>query len=167
MTPVASRATRRDTRVLVAIMAGTFAAALVGGMASANASSFYAQLDKPAWAPPAWLFGPVWTVLYMTMAVAAWMAWKAGAPTATRSALAWYGLQLVANAAWTWCFFALRMGGLATAEILLLLALIVMTMLAFARLRPLAGALLIPYLLWVTYATALTIAVWRMNPGLL
>ena len=145
----------------------SFAAAAVGGVASAGAPAFYARLDKPGWAPPAWLFGPAWTVLFVLMGVAAWLVWKEREHPGARRALVLFVVQLAFNALWSWLFFAWQRGGLALAEVVLLEVLIVMTMVAFWRVRPLAGALLVPYALWVAYATALTAAVWRMNPSLL
>ncbi|HEX6373963.1 MAG TPA: TspO/MBR family protein [Longimicrobium sp.] len=145
----------------------SFAAAAVGGVASAGAGDFYQQLVKPGWAPPGWLFGPVWSVLYLLMGIAAWLVWRERGFRGARGALTLFVVQLAANALWTWLFFAWRRGALAFGEILLLWVLIAATIAAFWRVRPLAGALLIPYLLWVTFASALTFAVWRMNPGLL
>jgi tryptophan-rich sensory protein len=147
-----------------ALLTGVAAAA--GGLASRRAAGFYATLDRPAWAPPAWLFGPAWTVLYLMMATAAWLVTRADGP-GRGAAVALYVVQLVANAAWTWIFFAWRRGGLAFGEVLLLLTLVALTLGAFWRVRPLAGALLVPYLAWVSFATALTWSVWRRNPAVL
>lgn len=144
--------------------------AAVGAVASANAGPFYGRLARPDWAPPAALFGPVWTVLYLMMGVAAWLVWRErrpGGARGARGALTLFVIQLVANALWTWLFFAWQRGALASAEIALLWLLIAATVVAFWGIRPLAGALLVPYLLWVSYATALTLAVWRMNPRIL
>jgi tryptophan-rich sensory protein len=142
-----------------------FAAAAVGGIASVEAASFYAQLSKPPWAPPAWLFGPVWSVLYTLMGVAAWLVWRSGG--STRAALGVFVAQLAANALWSWLFFGWHRGALAAVEVLVLLALILWTVVAFRRISRLAGALLIPYLLWVGFASLLTWSVWQRNPGLL
>lgn len=142
-----------------------FAAAAVGAVASVDAASFYAQLSKPSWAPPGWVFGPVWSALYTLMGVAAWLVWRSPAPSA--AALSWFVAQLAANALWSWLFFAWHRGALAAVEVLLLLALIVVTIAAFRRSSRLAALLLVPYLLWVGFASALTWAVWRSNPGLL
>lgn len=142
-----------------------FVAAAVGTLASLDAPSFYAQLSKPSWAPPAGVFGPVWTVLYALMGVAAWMVWRSPAPKST--ALTLFGTQLAANVLWSWLFFAWRQGALAAVEILVLLALIVATIVAFWRISRLAALLLVPYLLWVSFASVLTWAVWRSNPTLL
>lgn len=144
----------------------TGAAGAAGGVASRNARGFYALLDKPGWAPPGWVFGPVWAVLYLMMATAAWMVGRADGP-GRGAALAVFVLQLVANALWTWLFFAWRRGAWAFGEVLVLLALVLLTAVGFWRVRPAAGALLLPYLAWVTFATALTWSVWRRNPTLL
>ena len=143
------------------------AAGAVGGIASAGAGEFYAQLDRPGWAPPARLFGPVWSALYLLMGIAAWLVWRERHRGPVRPALTLFVVQLAFNALWAWLFFAWRLGGVAVAEILLLAALVAATTGAFWRARPLAGALLLPYLGWVLYAAALTWAVWRRNPVLL
>ena len=158
---------RRGLLGLAGWLALAFAAAAIGGIASANAGDFYAQLVRPTWAPPGWLFAPVWTLLYLTMGVAAWLVWRERGFRAARPALTLFVIQLAANALWTWLFFAWRLGGPAFAEVLLLWALILATVVAFWRVRPLAGALLLPYLAWVSFACALTWATWRLNPGLL
>ena len=142
-----------------------FAAGSVGAVASVDAASFYAQLSKPSWAPPAALFGPVWSALYALMGVAAWLVWRS--PGSKGAALGLFGAQLAANALWSWLFFAWHRGALAAVEVLVLLALIVATIGAFRRTSRLAALLLVPYLLWVSFASVLTWAVWRSNPGLL
>ena len=142
-----------------------FVAAAVGAVASVDAPSFYAQLNKPSWAPPAGVFGPVWTVLYALMGVAAWLVWRSPGPK--RAALTLFGAQLAANALWSWLFFAWHRGALAAVEILVLLALIVAMIVAFCRISRLAALLMVPYLLWVSFASVLTWAVWRSNPTLL
>ena len=145
-----------------------FVTSATGALASVNARSFYAELARPVWAPPGWLFGPVWTLLFLTMAVAAWLVWRVPQSSRSRSvALGLFVVQLAANALWSWLFFAWRLGGAAFAEVLLLWLLIAFTVAAFWRVRPVAGMLLVPYLLWVTFAAALNFALWRLNPGLL
>lgn len=152
---------------LVGWLLVTFAAGAIGGLASVNAAGFYGQLVQPSWAPPAWLFGPVWSVLFVLMGVAAWLVWRDhgfhGAPTALKL----YVVQLVANALWTWLFFAWRQGALALAEIGVLWLLIALTISQFWRLNKLAALLLVPYLAWVTFAAALNLALWLLNPSLL
>ena len=142
-----------------------FAAAAVGGFASADASDFYRDLVRPSWAPPGWLFGPVWSVLYALMGVAAWLVWRARGFGGARNELLVFVIQLAVNALWTWLFFVWRQGGLAFAEVLLLLALILATIVLFWRVNRIAAVLLIPYLLWVSFASALTFSTWRLNPG--
>jgi len=149
---------------IVGWLAVTFIAAAVGGVASINAGSFYMQLVRPEWAPPSSWFGPVWTVLYALMSAAAWLVWRAHGFREARGALTLFLLQLAPNALWSWLFFGWHRGALAFADILLLWVLIIVTLIAFWRVRALAGALLIPYLLWVSFASALNYAVWQLNP---
>lgn len=149
------------------IVLATAATAAIGAAASIDAQAYYASLKQPAWAPPAWLFGPVWTTLYVMMALAACLVVRRLGLPAARPALALYAVQLVLNALWTWLFFRWHQGALASVEVLLLLAAIVLTARAFWRAVPLAGWLLVPYIAWVTFASALTIAVWRLNPTML
>ena len=150
---------------LLGWLLAAFAAGAVGAIASVDAASFYAQLSKPPWAPPGWVFGPVWSALYALMGVAAWLVWRS--PGSKGVALGLFGVQLAANALWSWLFFAWHRGALAAVEVLVLLALIVATGAAFWRTSRLAALLFVPYVLWVSFASALTWAVWRSNLGLL
>jgi benzodiazapine receptor len=143
-----------------------FIAAGIGGLASVNAGEFYESLVRPGWAPPARLFGPVWTVLYLCMGVAAWLVWRQVGFTAWLPFVL-FSVQLVVNALWSWLFFYFRLGGVAFFEIILLWALIVATIVAFWRISLPAGILLLPYLAWVTFAGVLAYSVWRANPDLL
>ena len=145
----------------------SFAAAAIGALASVQAADFYRQLAQPSWAPPASVFGPVWSVLYVLMGVAAWLAWRDGGWHRQRGVLVLFVLQLAVNALWSWLFFGWHRGALAFADIVLLWLLIVATVIGFLRVRPLAGALLLPYLGWVSFATALNFAVWQLNPQIL
>ena len=145
----------------------TFAAAALGGVASASAGEFYGSLDRPPWAPPSSLFGPVWSVLYLLIGVAAWLVWRKAGFARARGALTLFLAQLLANALWTWIFFAWRQGALAFVEIVVLWVMIALTIVLFWRVSRPAGALLLPYLLWVSFAAALTYAIWRRNPQLL
>jgi tryptophan-rich sensory protein len=139
----------------------------LGALASVEAASFYAQLNRPGWAPPAGVFGPVWSLLYGLMAVAAWLVWREPAQPSRAPALVVFVLQLAVNALWSWLFFAWHWGAWALADVLLLLVLIATAIALFRRVRPLAAWLLWPYLAWVAFASALTWAVWRANPGVL
>ena len=152
---------------LAAWLLVSFAAAAIGGVASINAGDFYSRLDRPTWAPPESVFGPVWTVLYVLLGIAAWLVWRERHLPRASMALWLFVAQHALNALWTWLFFAWQRGMLAFVEIVVLWLLIVATLIAFWRIRPLAGLLLVPYLLWVSYAAALTYAVWQRNPGLL
>lgn len=152
---------------LVAWLAVCFIAAAIGAAASVRAGSFYMQLMRPEWAPPPGWFGPVWTILYALMGCAAWLVWRVGEFRAARTALTLFLVQLAVNAVWSWLFFGWHLGALAFTDIILLLVLIVATLIAFWRIRPLAGALLVPYLLWVSFAATLNYSVWQLNPQLL
>jgi tryptophan-rich sensory protein len=149
---------------LACAVAACFAAAGIASHYTTPAIPvWYASLRKPAWNPPAWVFGPVWTLLYLMMAVAVWLVWRergfAGAPLA----LALFAVQLVLNALWSIVFFGWRRPGLALVEIHLLWAAIFATMLSFWRISPPAAWLIWPYLLWVTFAGFLNLAIWRLN----
>lgn len=144
----------------------SFAAAALAGLASADAGSFYQQLQRPTWAPPGWLFGPVWTLLYLMMGVAAWLVWQRRSALSTR-ALILFLAQLGANVLWTWLFFVWRLGLAAFVEIVVLWCLVLATLIVFWRVRPLAGLLLVPYLAWVSFATALSYTIWQLNPAFL
>lgn len=145
----------------------TFVAAFAGSYASLQAKTFYAELVRPPWAPPGWLFGPVWTVLYLMIGASAFLIWKERNRAEIGPALRLHLAQLALNGLWTWIFFVGRNGFLAFAEILVLWLLIGATVRSFHRLRPAAAWLLLPYWAWVTFATALTLACWRLNPNLL
>jgi translocator protein len=146
-----------------------FITAAVGAIASVTAASFYGELVRPSWAPPAWLFGPMWSTLYTLMGVAAWLVWREGRirGIATKNALTLFIVQLAVNALWSWLFFAWRQGASSFAEIIVLWVMILATLVSFWRINRVAGLLLLPYLAWVTLATALTFSVWQANPGLL
>jgi translocator protein len=139
----------------------------IGAIASLEAKQFYGTLDQPPWAPPAGVFGPVWTLLYVSMAIAAWLVWRERGFARARGALGLFVLQLAFNALWSWLFFGWHRGALAFADILVLLALIIATIVAFARIRRAAAWLLAPYLAWVCFATLLNYSVWQRNPLLL
>ncbi len=129
-------------------------------MTATSVGGWYLSLTRPPGTPPNWVFGPVWTVLYVLMALAAWMVWRrVGAGPALRL----WGWQLAANALWSPVFFGLRSPALGLAAILLMLALVAATARVFHRIRPLAGALMLPYLAWVSYATYLNLGLWWLN----
>lgn len=128
--------------------------------------AWYAGLKKPAWNPPGWIFGPVWTALYTMMALAAWLVWRRGGFGVQRVPLLLFIAQLLLNACWTPLFFGLRWIGPACAEIVLLWLAIALTLAAFRRVSGAAAWLLVPYLLWVSFAAFLNFTLWRLNsPG--
>ena len=157
------RIDRHDIRGLVGWVALTFSAALTGAFVSTG--GWYADLVKPSWNPPSWLFGPVWSLLYAMMAVAACLVWQHGGWTAQRRALGFFVLQWALNALWTPVFFGLQRPGLAFVEITALALALIATLILFWRVRRLAGALMVPYALWVAFAAALNLAIWRLNSG--
>jgi len=161
------RPPKRPLLALLGWLLLCFLVAAVGATASVSASEFYAALAKPSWAPPAGVFGPVWSVLYLLMGLSAWMVWRRGGWRAQRGALQLFVLQLALNGLWSWLFFGWRMGGPAFADIVLLIAVLLATMVGFWRASRLAALLLVPYLAWISFASALNWAVWRANPGLL
>jgi tryptophan-rich sensory protein len=141
-----------------------FAAAGVGQVAAGPVpNAWYEQLRKPWFNPPAWVFGPVWTVLYACMGVAAWRVWRARGLRGAAGALGLFLVQLALNAAWTPIFFGLRRPGLALAEIVAMWAAIAATTWRFFRTEAAAGWLMAPYLAWVTFAVVLNLAIWRLN----
>ncbi len=148
-------------------LALSVATGAVGAIASVNAAEFYAALEKPAWAPPSGVFGPVWTLLYIAMGVAAWLVWRERGWARARGALGVFVLQLPVNALWSWLFFAWHRGAAAFADIVVLWMLIVAMILAFARIRAAAAWLLAPYLAWVSFAGFLCYSIWQRNPGAL
>ncbi len=129
----------------------------------ARPDEWYAALAKPAWNPPGWIFGPVWTTLYTLMAIAAWLVWRREGWRAQRRPLGWFVAQLALNALWTPLFFGLHRIDLALLDIVMLWGALVATIVAFWRVQRVAALLLLPYLCWVTFATVLTGTIWRLN----
>ncbi len=156
----------RDLLGLAGFAALCAAVSAIGGAVTATSvGTWYQGLEKPAFNPPDWVFPVVWTALFAMIAVAGWRAWRSAPLAATRLALAVYIVQLALNIGWSVLFFGFRQIGLALAEILVLLPAIAANAALFWRLDRWAGALLVPYLLWVGYATVLTAALWVLNPG--
>jgi len=164
---MSSRSTLNQCLGFAAIFLITFATSGIGAAASIQAQSFYGQLTQPTWAPPAWVFGPVWTMLFCLMAVSACVIWRLNNSKHRTYALLWYLAQLFLNGLWSWLFFAWNLGALAMLEVVLLWLVIAITLVSFWRLRILAGLLLVPYLLWVTFAAVLNFSLWQTNPALL
>ena len=129
-----------------------------------SVDTWYAELAKPAFTPPDRLFGPVWTLLYVLMAVAAWRVWRAADRDTARGPLTLFALQLALTLGWTVVFFGLLKIGAAVATIIVLDVGVIVTVLAFRTVDRIAALLMVPYLAWVAFATILNIAIWRLNP---
>ncbi len=164
---MSTSSSRAQTIGLVGWLLLCLAVMALSGAGSLQAGGFYAELTRPDWAPPPWLFGPVWLCLYAMMAVAAWRVWRRHGFGGARVALSLFMLQLAFNAAWSWLFFAWRHGGLALLDIVLLMVSLTVTLIAFWRADRAAGALLLPYLLWVEFAAMLNYSLLQLNPQLL
>lgn len=163
-----NRSTLFQVGGLIAWFLLVFAAAAIGAVASTNAPSFYTVLDRPPWAPPGWLFGPVWSLLYGMMAISAFLVWLRHGFANARLALVLFIIHLGLNALWTPLFFLWRMGAFAFIEITVLWLFIIAIIIAFWRLgSKVASTLLVPYLAWVSFATLLTWSVWQRNPAAL
>lgn len=156
----------RDAAKLVIAVAASQMAGVIGAVfTSSSVRTWYVDLSKPSFTPPGWIFGPVWTTLYTLMGIAAWLVWRAGLPRlAARLALGLFVGQFALNAFWSLIFFGLRQPLYAFVEIIFLWAAIVATTVLFFRISTLAGLLMIPYILWVSFAAVLNLAIARLNP---
>jgi tryptophan-rich sensory protein len=150
---------------LVAALVLPQAVGFLGALSTVGAvRDWYPTLARPSFAPPTWVFGPVWTTLYVMMGVASWLVWRQGlARPEARSALTVYAVQLAFNLAWPWLFFGLRQPFLALLEIVVLLVLIGVTAWRFAPLSRAAAVLMVPYGSWVAFASALNAGFWWLN----
>lgn len=154
----------RSALVLAGLLVATLGVAGVGGwFTSMGMPEWYASLRKPAFNPPSWIFGPVWTTLYVLMAIAAWLVWRSAGWRNGRKALTLFFVQLALNLAWSGIFFALQSPGWAMAEIVALWLAILATTILFFRHSTIAGALMVPYLLWVSFAAVLNGAIAWLN----
>ena len=151
-------------KFVVAVATPLVVGGLSGAATARGVATWYPTLVKPSFNPPAWIFGPVWTLLYLMMGVAAFLVWREGlASDGVRIALAVFGVQLALNGLWSILFFGLRSPGWAFVEILVLWLAIGATVWVFWRVVPAAGALLLPYWAWVTFATVLNGSIWTLN----
>jgi len=138
--------------------------ALGASVTATSVDTWYAGLVKPSFNPPDEVFGPVWTVLYVLMGVAAWRVWRSADRDTTRGPLTLFALQLAINLGWTVVFFGLHKIASAVATIVVLDVAVLVTMLAFRAVDRLAALLMLPYVAWVAFATVLNVAIWRLNP---
>jgi tryptophan-rich sensory protein len=149
---------------LVPFVVVCFAAAGIGSLFTARSvNTWYPQLRRPEWTPANWIFGPVWTTLYLLMGISAWLVWRSTTWSAGWFPLTLFAIQLVLNSLWSVIFFGLRQVGAAFAEVLLLWMMVVATTLAFLPISILAAWLLIPYLGWILFASYLNFRIWQMN----
>lgn len=154
----------RDIAGLLAFLVICLGISVAGGAATASSvGTWYQTLQKPSFNPPNWLFAPVWTALYIMMAIAGWRVWRAHGLRGARAAMALFAVQLALNLAWSFLFFGYRMIGAALIEIVLLLMAILVTTVLFWKRDRLAGMLFVPYAGWVAFATILNFALWRLN----
>jgi tryptophan-rich sensory protein len=136
----------------------------VAGIASQfQPGEWYTHIAKPGWTPPGWLFGPVWGVLYLLMSVSAWLVWRQRHKTSVLWPLGFFLVQLAANGIWSWLFFGRQWIGLALIDLVVLVGLVVTTSAMFRQVQRLAGIMMLPYLLWVSFAAVLNFQIWRMN----
>lgn len=154
-----------DALTLTAGLAGFVL--LVAVVASAGAmfkpGDWYEALAKPPWTPPNWVFPVAWTLLYLMIAIAGWQIWREAGFGGACLAFLLYFVQLVLNAAWSWMFFGLHRVDLAMIDVTVLWIIVLANTIAFFMVQPGAAILLIPYLIWITYAAALNFAIWQMN----
>lgn len=152
--------------VLIALIVLCLGAGFIGSIATRHSvRTWYPTLRKPKGTPPSWVFGPVWTTLYVVMAIAAWLVWREVGWEIGKPALILFLGQLALNVAWSGIFFGGRQPALALGEIVILWLAILCTALMFYYLLPVAGMLMLPYLMWVTYASYLNFGIWRLNPA--
>lgn len=161
---MASQESKGQYLGLIAFLALSLVVSVLGGLVTAaNVSTWYPTLQKPPFNPPNWIFGPVWTTLYILMAIAGWRVWRLRRQSVFQPPMALYGLQLALNLLWSILFFGLHAIGWALADIAALLAVIAATTIVFWRVDRIAGALFLPYLAWVTFAGVLNASIWWLN----
>jgi len=162
VSPNANSPSYQHRTALIVSLVVVIVVATLGGFASADAAADYSKLAQPGWAPPGYVFGPVWTALYLLMAVAAWLVWRSD-PRWSNSAIIAYGVQLALNLLWTPLFFGLGWRGLALIDILVLDLAVVVTIAKFWKVHRTAAIMLLPYAAWILFATALNYSVWSLN----
>ena len=153
---------RNKWLVLAGLIVLCLAVGSLGGLATADSvATWYRGIAKPSWTPPDWLFGPVWTILYVAMAVAAWLVWRSG--DRVRPAMVLFFTQLALNLGWTFAFFGARSPFLGLVEIAVFWVVLAATVLAFFGRSLAAGLIMLPYLAWVSFAGILNLAIWWLN----
>lgn len=162
--PSPKRKKTRDVLALVGFVGICLLVSAIGGAVTANSvDTWYQAINKPRFNPPEWVFAPVWTALYILMAIAGWRIWRSHRYQARSIALFVYCIQLVLNLAWSFLFFGLQRIDLALIQIAILLLAIIFTAYLFWKIDRYAGAILIPYAVWVAFASTLNLEIWRLN----
>ncbi len=159
----------KDTKVWIGLAIFIIVCLGAGGLGAIATTpeidGWYRSIAKPSWNPPGWIFGPVWTTLYIMMGIAAWLVWKPKGFNAAATPLTLFVAQLGLNVAWSWIFFGMHQPGWAFVEIVILWLVIVATTLMFFQRSKVAGGLMVPYLAWVSFASVLNFTIWRLNAG--
>jgi tryptophan-rich sensory protein len=150
-------------KLVISILLPLAVGAIAGMFTSKAIPEWYASLNQPSFNPPNWVFGPVWTTLYIVMGISFFMVWKLEAGKKRNEAMGIFLVQLLLNFGWSFCFFYFKMIGLALLDIIVLWTTIVLMMIRFYKLKPLAAYINIPYLLWVSFATVLNAAYYWLN----
>ena len=151
-------------KLIIAILVCEGVGLLSGFLTRNEMTTWFATLNKPSWNPPSWVFGPVWTTLYLLMAISVWLVWKSHySDRRKESAMTIFAVQLFFNFCWSIIFFSYHSPAWAFVDILLLIITIVMTMISFSSMSKVATLLLVPYLLWVCFASFLNYTIWSMN----
>lgn len=148
---------------LISILITQFAGVLGSVFTANSVTTWYQTLNKPSFNPPSWLFAPVWTTLYTLMGISSFIVWQNRNLPGAKLALTVYVIQLILNATWSILFFGLKNPGIAFAEIIILLIFIIINTVLFWRISTWAGILMIPYILWVSFATILNYNIWQLN----
>jgi len=160
------RSTASQVIGLIVCVVICFMVAAIGGYATTSSIDvWYAGITKPTWNPPNWIFGPVWSTLYLMMAISLWLVWRKSGITNAKFAIGIFAVQLVLNLLWSIIFFAMHQLGWALVEVIMLWSAIVLTIIVFHKHSKPAAYLLIPYLLWVTFASFLNYTIWSLNTG--
>ncbi len=152
----------KNLKFIIALIIPLSVGAIGGFFTSSSITSWYSNLNKPFFNPPNWIFGPMWTLLYLLMGIACYLTWISE-HAYKKTALKIYALQLIFNFLWSFLFFYFKNPALALIDIVLMIITISATMIAFSKISKKAAWLLIPYLLWVLFATALNFEIWRLN----
>ena len=153
----------KTAKLIISIAIPVAIGALSGFFTTTGEGSWYRTINKPSWNPPGWIFGPVWTTLYILMGIAFYLVWRSPESKVRRTALILFGIQLILNFFWSFIFFDQQQIGMALAEIIALWVFILLSIFAFAKVSKTAAWLLVPYISWVSFATILTYTIWKLN----